>query len=177
MILTKAEYINKKMSFSGYIEICCFSSQTSPRKFFHHWTESHAPSRWTLYLIFLLLIQFILKQGSSQSQIPNLSLPNTRSDQKILKHEILKKEKKFQSLDCKASNKENIISKKILMYVVIKNFQEITQNHFFVFQTASNIHKPYTYTSKRYTHHLGSRLFKHQSNWKILSLKGKRNGS
>ena len=61
MILTKAEYINKKMSFSGYIEICCFSSQTSPRKFFHHWTESHAPSRWTLYLIFLLLIQFILK--------------------------------------------------------------------------------------------------------------------
>ena len=72
MILTKVEYINNKMSFSGYIEICCFSSQTSPRKFFYHWTQSHAPSRWTLYLIFLLLIQFILKQGSSQSQIPNL---------------------------------------------------------------------------------------------------------
>lgn len=67
MILTKVEYINNKMSFSGYIEICCFSSQTSPRKFFYHWTQSHAPSRWTLYLIFLLLIQFILKQGSSQS--------------------------------------------------------------------------------------------------------------
>ena len=144
MILTKVEYINNKMSFSGYIEICCFSSQTSPRKFFYHWTQSHAPSRWTLYLIFLLLIQFILKQGSSQSQIPNLLplllllllsrfsrvrlcatpqtaahqaplslgfsrqehwsglpfpsplFPNTRSDQKIFKHEILKKEKKIR---------------------------------------------------------------------------------
>ena len=61
------------------------------------------------------------------------------------------------------------------MYVVIKNFQEITQNHFF--KKASNTHKPCIYTSKPYTHHLGPRLFKHQSNWKILSLKGKRNGS